>query len=193
MRAANSRFRSAIEQGDVEAALRADDELHGVLVAAAANRALTAVLDQFTPVAAPGRAAALLLTGGSGVARAARRADPALRRRRRRRGGGDRLRHLPQRADHRGVTGSLPRARPGSLCPRRTIPGRDRRFCSDGQAGNHVQANETIARDEEQARTAGLLLLGKGAVLAHGFDRPLAVEMDEYEQSACAAGLHETR
>jgi DNA-binding GntR family transcriptional regulator len=50
MREANSRFRSAIEQGDVEAALRADDELHGVPVAVAANRALTAVLDQFTPV-----------------------------------------------------------------------------------------------------------------------------------------------
>jgi hypothetical protein len=32
---------------------------------------------------------------------------------------------------------------------------------------------------EEQERTVGLLLLGKGAVLAHGFDRPLAVEMDE--------------
>jgi DNA-binding GntR family transcriptional regulator len=28
MREANSRFRSAIEQGDLEAALRADDELH---------------------------------------------------------------------------------------------------------------------------------------------------------------------
>jgi hypothetical protein len=37
--------------------------------------------------------------------------------------------------------------------------------------------------DEEQERTVGLLLLGKGAVLAHGFDRPLAVEMDEDEAS----------
>jgi len=50
MREANDRFRSAIERGDIEAALRADDDLHGVPVAAAANRALTAVLDQFTPV-----------------------------------------------------------------------------------------------------------------------------------------------
>ena len=50
MREANRRFRSAIERGDVEAALRADDELHGVPVAVAANRALTAVLEQFTPV-----------------------------------------------------------------------------------------------------------------------------------------------
>ena len=50
MRAANSRFRSAIEDGDMDAALRADDELHAVPVAVAANRALTCVLDQFTPV-----------------------------------------------------------------------------------------------------------------------------------------------
>ena len=50
MREANSRFRTAIEQGDVEAALRADDELHGIPVAVAANQALARVLDQFTPM-----------------------------------------------------------------------------------------------------------------------------------------------
>jgi DNA-binding GntR family transcriptional regulator len=50
MREANRRFRAAIEQGDVEAAVRADDELHGFPVAVASNRALAAVLDQFTPV-----------------------------------------------------------------------------------------------------------------------------------------------
>lgn len=50
MRQANDRFRAAIEKGDVEAALRADDELHGIPVTVAANRALTSVLDQFTPV-----------------------------------------------------------------------------------------------------------------------------------------------
>lgn len=50
MREANSRFRTAIEQGDTEAALRADDDLHGVPVAVAANQALVGVLDQFTPV-----------------------------------------------------------------------------------------------------------------------------------------------
>lgn len=50
MREANGRFLSAIEQGDVDAALRADDDLHGVPVTVAANRALAAVLDQFTPV-----------------------------------------------------------------------------------------------------------------------------------------------
>jgi DNA-binding GntR family transcriptional regulator len=47
---ANRRFGAAIERGDVEAALRADDELHGIPVAVASNRALAAVLDQFTPV-----------------------------------------------------------------------------------------------------------------------------------------------
>ena len=50
MREAGRRFRSAIERSDVEAAMRADDQLHGVPVAVAGNRALTCVLDQFTPV-----------------------------------------------------------------------------------------------------------------------------------------------
>ncbi|MEV0893835.1 GntR family transcriptional regulator [Promicromonospora sp. NPDC050262] len=50
MRAAEREFREAIERGDVEAALRADDALHGVPVTVAANRALSSVLDQFTPV-----------------------------------------------------------------------------------------------------------------------------------------------
>lgn len=50
MREANRRFAKAVADGDLEAALRADDELHGVPVTVAANRALVAVLDQFTPV-----------------------------------------------------------------------------------------------------------------------------------------------
>ena len=50
MRDANRRFRAAVEAGDVEAAIQADDELHGVPVAAASNRAVVAVLDQFVPV-----------------------------------------------------------------------------------------------------------------------------------------------
>lgn len=50
MREANGRFRAAIEAGDVEAALRADDELHAVPVAVSGNRALESVLEQFTPV-----------------------------------------------------------------------------------------------------------------------------------------------
>jgi DNA-binding GntR family transcriptional regulator len=50
MREANRRFRTAVKEGDTEGALRADDELHGVPVTVAANRALSAVLEQFTPV-----------------------------------------------------------------------------------------------------------------------------------------------
>jgi DNA-binding GntR family transcriptional regulator len=50
MRAANARFRTAITDGDIEAALAADDELHSVPVAVASNDALSTVLDQFTPV-----------------------------------------------------------------------------------------------------------------------------------------------
>lgn len=50
MRAANRRFAAAVEARDVDAALRADDDLHGVPVAACRNAALFAVLDQFTPV-----------------------------------------------------------------------------------------------------------------------------------------------
>jgi DNA-binding GntR family transcriptional regulator len=50
MRDANRRFREAVEAGDLDAALQADDDFHGVPVAVAANRALLAVLEQFTPV-----------------------------------------------------------------------------------------------------------------------------------------------
>lgn len=50
MHEANRRFRAAIEAGDVEAALRADDDLHGVPVAVSSNRSLATVLDQFTPI-----------------------------------------------------------------------------------------------------------------------------------------------
>jgi DNA-binding GntR family transcriptional regulator len=50
MRSANRRFSAAIRAGDAEAALRADDELHDVPVAAAGNFAVRAVLEQFTPV-----------------------------------------------------------------------------------------------------------------------------------------------
>ncbi|GGI46406.1 DNA-binding GntR family transcriptional regulator [Agromyces flavus] len=50
MRDAAGRFRRAIDAGDVDAALRADDELHGVPVSVARNDALLTVLDQFTPV-----------------------------------------------------------------------------------------------------------------------------------------------
>lgn len=47
---ANHRFARALRESDVEAALEADDELHSVPVAAAANQALQQVLEQFTPL-----------------------------------------------------------------------------------------------------------------------------------------------
>ncbi|GIJ22420.1 GntR family transcriptional regulator [Micromonospora lutea] len=49
MRAANTRFAQALQANDVDAAIAADDDFHGVMVAASANAALRSVLDQFTP------------------------------------------------------------------------------------------------------------------------------------------------
>jgi DNA-binding GntR family transcriptional regulator len=49
MRAANVRFAAALDAGDVEAALAADDELHGVVLQAAGNRTLAASLERLTP------------------------------------------------------------------------------------------------------------------------------------------------
>jgi hypothetical protein len=42
--------------------------------------------------------------------------------------------------------------------------------------------------DDEQERRVRLLLLGKGAVLVHRFERPLAAEMDEVQQRDDAIG-----
>jgi len=50
MRDAARRFAAAVEAGDVDAAVAADDDLHGVPVAVAGNRAVVSVLEQFTPV-----------------------------------------------------------------------------------------------------------------------------------------------
>ena len=50
MREANKAFARALRRGDAEAALAADDELHGIPVKAAANEAVRAVLEEFTPV-----------------------------------------------------------------------------------------------------------------------------------------------
>ncbi|MFI8527574.1 GntR family transcriptional regulator [Promicromonospora sukumoe] len=50
MRMANAHFRAAIADGDVEAAVTADDELHSVPIMVASNQAITTVLAQFTPV-----------------------------------------------------------------------------------------------------------------------------------------------
>jgi len=50
MRAANERLADALRRNDVDAAIAADDDFHGVPVAACANRAIETVLEQFTPV-----------------------------------------------------------------------------------------------------------------------------------------------
>ncbi|MFC9242941.1 GntR family transcriptional regulator [Streptomyces sp. NPDC057136] len=50
MRVANERFRAAAADGDTAAALRADDELHDVLVAACGNRAVAATVARYTPL-----------------------------------------------------------------------------------------------------------------------------------------------
>ncbi|MFG1997432.1 FCD domain-containing protein [Actinoplanes sp. NPDC048988] len=49
MRQANTRFAAAVETGDAEAAIRADEEFHAITVTASGNAALRTVLEQFTP------------------------------------------------------------------------------------------------------------------------------------------------
>jgi DNA-binding GntR family transcriptional regulator len=50
MRAANTRFESALATGDVNAALAADDDFHAVAVHRADNFAVTATIDRYTPL-----------------------------------------------------------------------------------------------------------------------------------------------
>ncbi|MEV5875067.1 GntR family transcriptional regulator [Streptomyces sp. NPDC052101] len=50
MRAANDRFAAAVRAGDVDEALRADDDLHDVLIRAAGNRAAAATVARYTPL-----------------------------------------------------------------------------------------------------------------------------------------------
>ncbi|GAB2894209.1 GntR family transcriptional regulator [Streptomyces deserti] len=50
MRSANERFAAAVRAGDVDAALRADDELHDVLVRVGGNRAAAATIARYTPL-----------------------------------------------------------------------------------------------------------------------------------------------
>jgi DNA-binding GntR family transcriptional regulator len=50
MRAANQRFARALDDGDVQAALDADDELHGVPIAVLGNRALAATIERQLPL-----------------------------------------------------------------------------------------------------------------------------------------------
>ena len=49
MRAANRRFAAAVAGADVHAAVRADDELHAVVLERAGNAALIAALERLTP------------------------------------------------------------------------------------------------------------------------------------------------
>jgi DNA-binding GntR family transcriptional regulator len=49
MRAANERFAAAVGSGNLDAALAADDDLHGVLLARCGNAAVSATVDRFTP------------------------------------------------------------------------------------------------------------------------------------------------
>src|SRR4051812_40748097 len=49
MRAGNERFAAAVAAGDVDAAVAADDDLHGVLLARCGNAAVTATVERFTP------------------------------------------------------------------------------------------------------------------------------------------------
>jgi DNA-binding GntR family transcriptional regulator len=50
MRSANERFAGAVRDGDVDAALGADDELHDVLVRVSGNRAAAATVARYTPL-----------------------------------------------------------------------------------------------------------------------------------------------
>jgi DNA-binding GntR family transcriptional regulator len=50
MRAANERFAAAVRAGEVDDAIRADDELHDVLVRVSGNRAAAATAARYTPL-----------------------------------------------------------------------------------------------------------------------------------------------
>jgi hypothetical protein len=51
------------------------------------------------------------------------------------------------------------------------------------EAGVPIDLELALASDDEHERRVRLLLLSKAAVLAHRFDRPLAAEMDDDQQS----------
>jgi DNA-binding GntR family transcriptional regulator len=50
MRETNRRFQAATRAGDVDTALDADDELHGVLVGVCGNGAVAATIERYTPL-----------------------------------------------------------------------------------------------------------------------------------------------
>ena len=64
MRRANARFADALDAGDADTALAADDDFHAVVVRVAGNHALTTVLEQFSPVLR--RVERLRFSSGSG-------------------------------------------------------------------------------------------------------------------------------
>ena len=47
---ANGRFAAAARDGDLDEAMRADDDLHGVLVQVCGNRAVAATIERYTPL-----------------------------------------------------------------------------------------------------------------------------------------------
>ena len=81
MRDANHRFAAAVESGDVESAVRVDDELHGVLVRICGNRGARHGARAVHAHGAPRGAVAVRVPPRPGIGHPARRADPALRRR----------------------------------------------------------------------------------------------------------------
>src|SRR5215210_5096088 len=78
-----------------------------------------------------------------------------------------------------GPTGSMPRLGPWPPSRAETEhERRTKRFHRDESDAPRL-ARSRPGSDDEQARRVGLLLLGKAAVLAHRFERPLAAELDE--------------
>jgi hypothetical protein len=52
----------------------------------------------------------------------------------------------------------------------------------------HVRVDRASPLDDDRERRGGVLLLGKGAVLAHRLARPLAAELDDDQQSDAGPG-----
>ena len=87
------------------------------------------------------------------------------------------------------LAAALPTSTPGreqSLTP--ALPVETLSRC--GSSSALPQHELALGKDDDQERTARLLLLGKGAVLAHRLARPLAAGSDEEERPASALPLH---
>ena len=69
------------------------------------------------------------------------------------------------------------------LAPRSGPAGPSECPCGDNQVPDESALDRVaVALDDEEKRRVGLLLLGKGAVSAHRFDRPRAAGLDERQQ-----------